>query len=139
MFKPVIVIALILTAFFVGTTLSKPKDCGAACGNQIISVNAVEFAQASKDQAVTIIDVRTPEEYTQGHLEKAVNTDFNNQTQFQAYLNSLDKNAIYLIYCRTGNRSGQAMKLMEAKGFTNIINLDGGIQSWQNAGFTLEK
>jgi len=139
MFKPVMVIALIVSAFLAGTALAKPKDCGAACEVPILTVNATEFSEYAQKNAVRIIDVRTPEEFTQGHLEKAVNADFNNKPQFESYLNSLDKNQTYMIYCRTGNRSTQALKLMEAEGFKNVINLEGGIQSWQAAGYSLEK
>lgn len=135
--QALLVLFFIVGAFLAGNALSKPKECGAACGPQIITIKATEFAQAL-NQAGTLIDVRTPEEYAQGHLANAVNADFNHQTQFEAYLDTLDKDKPYLIYCRSGNRSGQALKLMEAKGFTHVINLDGGIQSWQAAGYTLE-
>lgn len=133
------VIALIVSAFLAGTALAKPKDCGAACEVPILTANATEFSEYAQKNGVTIIDVRTPEEFTQGHLEKAVNADFNNKPQFESYLNSLDKNQTYMIYCRTGNRSGQAMQIMKDKGFEQIINLDGGIQAWQAAGFALQK
>ena len=133
------VIALIVSAFLAGTALAKPKDCGAACEVPILTVNATEFSEYAQKNAVRIIDVRTPEEFTQGHLEKAVNADFNNKPQFESYLNSLDKNQTYMIYCRTGNRSGQTMQIMKDKGFEQIINLDGGIQAWQAAGFALQK
>lgn len=137
--KTLIVVALILSASFAGYSLSQPKPCGAVCGGQIATVDARDFSQRMKESGVVILDVRTPEEFSQGHIQNAINIDFNNQTEFDTSLNSLDKTKTYLIYCRSGNRSGQAMKLMEAKGFTNIINLDGGIQSWQAAGKSLTK
>ena len=69
-----------------------------------------------------LIDVRTPEEYAQGHVQGAINHDFNGGA-FQAVLPTLDKAASYRLYCRSGNRSGQAMALMQQAGFTKVENL----------------
>ena len=69
-----------------------------------------------------IIDVRTAEEFGAGHVEGALNKDLNNG-DFQAALAGLDKNANYVLYCRSGNRSGQAMALMQQAGFEHVTNL----------------
>jgi len=69
-----------------------------------------------------LIDVRTAEEYAAGHLEDALLLDFNGG-ELAAAIPSLDPDAEYLIYCRSGNRSGQAIALMEQAGFTNLSNL----------------
>lgn len=72
-------------------------------------------------EKVTIIDIRTPEEFEEGHLEGAVNIDFY-EDSFVSELDSLDKDDEVLIYCRSGNRSGQASEIMQELGFTNIID-----------------
>lgn len=69
-----------------------------------------------------VLDVRTPAEYAAGHLDGAQLLDFNGG-QFAAALPDLDPQAAYILYCRSGNRSGQAVGLMKNAGFTNATNL----------------
>ena len=69
-----------------------------------------------------ILDVRTPEEYAAGHIDGAVLLDFNGG-QFEAELPNLDPAAEYVVYCRSGNRAGQAVDLMEKAGIANAVNL----------------
>ena len=71
-----------------------------------------------------IIDVRTPDEYASGHVDGAVNIDWEGAT-FADEVAALDKNGTYLLYCRSGNRAGQAKAAMEQMGFTNVTNLGG--------------
>lgn len=78
-----------------------------------------------------IIDVRTPDEYASGHVDGAVNIDWEGAT-FADEVAALDKNGTYLLYCRSGNRAGQAKAAMEQMGFTNVTNL-GGYQDAANA------
>lgn len=73
-------------------------------------------------EGTILIDVRTPEEHAAGHLEGARLLDFNGG-DLAATIPTLDPDAEYLIYCRSGNRSGQAIALMEQAGFTNLTNL----------------
>lgn len=137
--KLAIVFCLTMGAFWAGKTITQPKTCGAACAPALITVTAPEFNQKTQDAAATILDIRTAEEFSQGHVYGAVNVDFYQTAQFEAYLDQLDKAKPYLIYCRSGNRSGQALKIMETKGFTKVTNLKGGIAAWQAAGLELEK
>lgn len=69
-----------------------------------------------------VLDVRTPQEHAEGHLEGAQLLDLSGG-QFAAALPELDPQAEYVVYCRSGNRSGQAIALMEEAGFTNLTNL----------------
>lgn len=71
---------------------------------------------------VVIIDVRTPQEFGQGHVNKSLNIDFLNDS-FKNQISKLDRNKLYGLYCRSGNRSGQALKLMKQMGFTQVENL----------------
>lgn len=75
-----------------------------------------------------LVDVRTPSEFLSGHIDKAINIDFENQT-FLSEIKKLDVNKTYFVYCRSGNRSGQAISLMKANGIKNIYELQGGIVS----------
>ena len=69
-----------------------------------------------------IIDVRTPEEWASGHLEGAVRIGIAD-ADFAQQIDTLDKSADYYIYCRSGNRAGQAIDYMKSAGFTgNLVN-----------------
>lgn len=72
-------------------------------------------------QDTVIIDVRTPEEFATGHLEGAINIDVNSP-DFRAQVMALDPSGEYFVYCRSGNRSGQAINQMYQMGFTDMTN-----------------
>jgi rhodanese-related sulfurtransferase len=95
----------------------------------------IEDNKANSD--FVIIDVRTEDEFKSGHVEKARNIDFYGK-DFETKLNALDKNKTYAIYCRSGNRSGQALSMMEKLGFKKVYNF-GGIVEWVKAGFKTVK
>ena len=69
-----------------------------------------------------VIDVRTPEEFDTGHLAGALNINWEG-AEFMQAVDALDKSANYVIYCRSGNRSAQAIDMMASMGFTNLTNL----------------
>ncbi len=77
-----------------------------------------------------IIDVRTQEEFAGEHIENATNIDFYSET-FRDMLNTLDKNKTYLIYCRSGGRSGNALNIMAELNFKKAYNILGGINQWK--------
>lgn len=68
-----------------------------------------------------IIDVRTPEEFASGHLEGAININW--QGDFAAGVSELPTDGEYLLYCRSGSRAGEALKWMESSGYSNVTNL----------------
>ncbi len=76
----------------------------------------------------TIIDVRTPEEYSMGRIKGAVNLNFYDLS-FPEVIEKLDREKPYFIYCRSGNRSGQTIGLMKDLGFNEVYNLENGINS----------
>jgi rhodanese-related sulfurtransferase len=80
-----------------------------------------------------ILDVRTPQEFSAGHIEGAFNLDFYDPS-FKDELDKLDKGKTYFVYCRTGNRSGQTVKIMESMGFREAYNLSAGIVDWIASG-----
>jgi rhodanese-related sulfurtransferase len=85
-----------------------------------------------------ILDVRTPEEFAQGYIGNAMNLDYYADT-FRDELNELDKDKTYLIYCRSGNRSGKALNIMEELNFREVYNMLGGIIEWGAAGLPTTK
>ncbi len=86
------------------------------------------------DPGFVLLDIRTPDEVTASHISGAVNLDFYSQT-FQDDLAALDCDVTYLIYCRTGHRSGLAYDMMEELGFEHVYDLDGGITEWTADGY----
>lgn len=80
-----------------------------------------------------LLDVRTPEEYSQGHLEKAENIDYRNEA-FKNQVEKLDKNKPVFVYCLSGGRSGQAAKILHEKGFTDVYDMQGGYLKWTSSG-----
>ncbi|MEV1128692.1 rhodanese-like domain-containing protein [Agromyces sp. NPDC049794] len=78
-----------------------------------------------------IIDVRTPAEYAEGHLDGAVNIDVQSP-EFDALVSELPSDGEYVVYCRTGNRSAAAIDRMETLGFTSLVNA-GGVDAASSA------
>ena len=92
----------------------------AACAGDSGSTESTSL----KDSAPTIIDVRSPEEFAAGHLEGAINLDYEGGT-LEAELGSLDQDADYIVYCQSGRRSALATTLMTEAGFTEVADLGG--------------
>ena len=85
-----------------------------------------------------IIDVRTPEEFAEEYIENAINIDYYSET-FRDELNQLDKNQTYLIYCRSGSRSGNALDIMAELNFMEVNNILDGIIGWKAEGLPTVK
>lgn len=85
---------------------------------------------------LVVLDIRTPEEVAEGVLPGAMAIDFYSDT-FRDQLAGLDREVPYLVYCRSGNRSADAVTVMTDLGFTEIYELDGGVVSWVGAGRSL--
>lgn len=99
-----------------------------------VDVDAEKAAGIIADEAgVTVLDLRTPDEYAEGHLEGAVNVDFLAST-FEAELGKLDATKPYLVHCASGRRSGQAMAVFDRLKFAKIYHLNTGYKSWVAAG-----
>ena len=109
--------------------------CSSSATGVIELVGAVD-ANELLDGDVVVLDIRTPEEYADGHIEGSLNIDFYG-ADFADRIGALDADHAYLVYCRSGNRSGQAMDLFENLGFTEVHELDGGILAWVQEGLPL--
>lgn len=99
--------------------------------NGIRAVSAREAAPRLDDPAAIVLDVRTPPEFTQAHLPGAVNVDFYGPT-LREDLAALDQDAPVLLYCRSGNRSGNLHGLLAELGFSDVVDIRGGIIEWVN-------
>lgn len=97
---------------------------------QIIEdIDVPAFREKMREAGVVILDVRTPEETAQGMIEGAVGINFFDDN-FEAEIDKLEIDKTYLVYCRSGARSGKAAHLMASKGFKKVYNLLGGYNAW---------
>jgi phage shock protein E len=101
-----------------------------------MNMNVSDFSKKITESGVVILDVRTPGEFAEGYIEGSLNIDFQSGN-FENEIATLDKDATYAVYCRSGNRSGQAVKIMHDAGFHNVYNLEGGVIDWANQGMPL--
>jgi rhodanese-related sulfurtransferase len=122
-------------------TLTEQQTNGSSTPTVSIAVVPPAEAAAIIDAAqgrpgFSVLDVRTADEYSGGHIPGAVNLDFY-AADFADQIGALDRDAEYVVYCRSGNRSGKTADLMRALGFTNVVDIAGGITAWQSAGLAL--
>ncbi len=102
-------------------------------GVRLVSAEDGAAIQADPPPDLVILDVRTLEEFDAGHLEGAEMIDFY-RGDFATQLEGLDRDVPYLLYCRSGNRSGQTAAIMADLGFTDVADVDGGINAWTDLG-----
>ncbi len=105
----------------------------AFAADQVQHVDANGAAKLLEKGGVTVVDVRTKDEFSEGHLKDAVNIDLL-EPNFEEQLSKLDKSKPVLVHCQAGGRSTRSLKLFEKLGFSQIIHLDGGYGSWVEAG-----
>ena len=89
--------------------------------------------QQNDNENFKILDVRTVEEFNNGHILNAIHRDIVND---KASLLNLDKDKTYLIYCHSGRRSQHALDYLKENGFKRLFNMDGGIVEWKNLQYT---
>lgn len=131
----VFIITATLNAVLLVTAQNKTAPANQNAANQIQSetklLSPSNFKTSfEKNTNAVLLDVRTPEEYKAGHIDKAINMNYN-ADDFETQISKLDKNKSYFLYCKKGGRSAGAAELMQSKGFKYLFDLDGGINAWQ--------
>ena len=114
----------------------KPKSSGEGSSEapevmgEFSVIDAVTFDRLAQgmDGAI-VIDLRTPEETAEGKIPGAIEIDYYSDN-FESQLDALNKSVTYLIYCRSGKRSGDAAEMMKEKGFLRVYDLGGGYEEW---------
>ncbi|WP_034335397.1 rhodanese-like domain-containing protein [Deinococcus misasensis] len=105
-----------------------------SAGTATVQNVSVQDLQKAHQQGSFILDVRTPEEYNEGHVKGSILLPLN---ELSNRLHELPHEGDIYVVCRSGNRSRQASELLVQEGFQNVYNVEGGMQAWQAAGFQI--
>lgn len=95
-----------------------------------------DVMEGKKD--VQLVDVRTPEEFAEGHIENALNINVS-ETDFITEVEKLDLDKPIYLYCRSGKRSAKAAEIMKEMGFKEIYDMEGGFLNWESQGLQAKK
>ena len=99
------------------------------------ALSPAQFAERMKtDSQVVVVDVRTADECQQGIIPGALLLDFYQEEKMKQAMANWDPSRTYLVYCRSGGRSGQTLDLMKARGFKRVYHLEGGMNAWSRVG-----
>ena len=120
---------LVLLTFF---------NCKNNSSQGIELITAAEMKEISKIEGIQLVDVRTPNEYNEGHLPNALNIDFLDKN-FEINIQQLDKTKPVIVYCQRGSRSAKCASQLIANGFVKIYDLDHGFSKWKSSGLEVEK
>ena len=126
-------ILTLAAALFCGVTFADDKKADGA-----IHVDANAAEKLVKEGKVTVVDVRTADEYKAGRIAGAKNIDFT-ENDFEKKVSELDKSKSYLVHCGSGRRSTSSLETFKKLGFPSIYHLDGGMKGWEAAGKPVEK
>lgn len=113
-----------IVLFFIGMLSCSPEN-----KEEISSVNEIEQIDFSNGNNV-LIDVRSPEEFAEGHIPNALNIDVNAK-DFEDKIDKLDNSKTYYVYCKAGVRSSKACAKLQQKGFKNLVNLEDGYKAYK--------
>lgn len=136
---PVLSVFLVVGVILTGSCASRETKAPSQIIETITSQEAFSLIKENqKNPEFVILDVRTQPEFAEGYIENAINIDYYSNT-FRDELNKLDKNNTYLIYCRSGSRSGKALDIMGGLNFKEVYNVSGGIIAWNAEGMPTVK
>ena len=116
---------LLIIALLISTVYS----ANAQENNNIALLNLSDFKTQIENKDVQLIDVRTPEEFKEGHVDGALNIDYYSQG-FETQFSKLDKEKPVYLYCRSGFRSNESAKKLAKMGFKTLYDLEGGFLNY---------
>ncbi len=127
-FVVVLALSVLLTACSSSTATQSIELVSPAAAAQVIADDPTDLV---------ILDIRTLEEFNEARLADAIMVDFY-ADDFADQLDTLDKDVPYVMYCRTGNRTSEAVKTMKELGFVEVDEIEGGIVNWYEQGYPIE-
>lgn len=122
------IIKLAITLIIMAMSATQISSCNS--NDNITSVSALEFDKEIKANSVQLLDVRTPQEYAEGHIDGAFNINIQSDDFQQRAEKELSKDSTILVYCRSGRRSMEAAEMLTKLGY-NCVGSDDGIASWR--------
>ncbi|MEQ8625628.1 MAG: rhodanese-like domain-containing protein [Vicingaceae bacterium] len=126
--KLLAVFTIFISAFFISCSSNPTED-----GNEFIVLEAKKFDQRlSAEKNPQVIDVRTPEEFSEGTMLHAVNYNLLDSTLHRNLAN-LNKDKTVFVFCQKGGRSSKAAELLKNNEFKSVIDLKGGLDAWYKA------
>lgn len=125
------IIKLAITLIIMAMSATQISSCNS--NDNITSVSAPEFDKEIKANSVQLLDVRTPQEYAEGHIDGAFNINIQSDDFQQRAEKELSKDSTILVYCRSGRRSMEAAEMLTKLGY-KVVNLKGGIIEWKGDG-----
>lgn len=133
------ILAVAAALLFVAPVIADDaKPAVAAKKAGVRNVGAEEFDKLRQQKDTVVLDVRTADEHADGFIKDAVLLDFRGP-DFAEKVAKLDKGKTYLVHCAAGGRSARACTKMESLGFKNLVNLEGGLGAWKDAGKPVQK
>ena len=136
-FKTLLILAIV-AIIVISCVTRRGKGSPANASVAYSNVNVDEFQTIIGTPDVQLLDVRTPEEFAEGHIAGAVLVDVNESDFEEKAVAVLDASRPVAVYCRSGRRSARAASLLTTRGY-RVTNLDGGVIAWQDAGKSLVK
>ena len=133
---PGVLVALILTIVACGPASGTGAETPKAPGAAKITAEALHERLQSQDEKPLVIDVREPHEFEAMRIDGARLAPLGSVV---ADLEDVDKDREIVLVCRTDNRSGKAQKLLAARGYTRLQNMEGGMVAWAKRGFPVVK
>ena len=139
--KRLVVFTMMLTMLFAVEAQESGHKCcqkkGSCCHQakteKCETLTVEEFSQRMMSKSVVLVDVRTPKEYAEGHLQSATNIAWGDDFEKQWNAAGIKKRFTVAVYCRSGRRSSSAASALVKMGY-KVIELKGGIQAWGKAG-----
>lgn len=119
--------------YFIIMVMCAVQASGSSHNDSIVSVSVPVFEKEMKSDSVQLLDVRTPEEYAEGHINGAININVQSDKFREMAVKKLSKDSTVLVYCRSGKRSLTAAEILSKLGY-KVVNLKGGIIDWKENG-----
>ena len=113
-------------------------SCESGDFNSVQLITNGEFEKVSKINGIQLVDVRTPEEYAEGHILNSINIDFLGPN-FEFDIKKLDKNSPIIVYCQRGSRSALSALKLRSNSFVKVYDLEGGFYKWLSNGGSVKK
>jgi len=126
--KKIIILLLTVSTLISCETKAQGKK-GISNTSVIEKISVSKFNKSIVKKDIQLVDVRTPQEYAQGHVSNAKNINLFD-ANFKNNLKQLDKNKAVFLYCRSGKRSAKASKILKELGFKKVYDLKGGYLAW---------